>query len=316
MAKILLNELEKGNEITGVFAVNRFEVRDYQNGRYMRMRLADASGKMNAVMWNGVVDVEKWLTEGSLAKVTGRVGLYRNAPQITVSQVEPVTAEDELDMADFMPVTPYSRPDMAARLIEIVHAVQDPAYRGLMQAFIADGVLLNQFCQRPAAKRWHHAHVGGLLEHTLTVLELCRRIAPFYREADPSLLLCGALFHDAGKIEELDSGYTVEYTDEGRLLGHILLGELIVHRLAETLSPAMPKRKIDLVRHLVLSHHGQEAHSPQKPQSLEANILHYVENMDAQMNAMTREVLQAREQGQSWSPYIPLLDRYLYAGEH
>lgn len=312
MAKKQLSEYQSGEEVSGVFAVTRFEARDYQNGRYLRLRLADASGKMNAVMWDGVTVAEEWLQEGVLAHVTGRVGAYRNTPQITVSQLRPIQESDDIPTADFMPVTPFHRADLATRLVEIIFSVQDPDYRALMRALVDDPIVFQAFCESPAAKRWHHAHIGGLLEHTLTVLELCRRIVPFYHHANPSLLLCGALFHDVGKIDELQAGYTVEYTDEGRLLGHILLGEIIVQRLVSTL-PEMPKRKLDLVRHLVLSHHGDEPHSPCKPQTLEANILHYVENMDAQLNAMTREVVQAFEQRQVWSPYIPLLDRYLYA---
>ncbi len=313
MAKIQLSELQNGEDVSGVFAVTRFEFRDYQNGRYLRLRLADASGKMNAVMWDGVTGPEKWLKDGVLAHVSGRVGLYRNAPQITVSALREIKSTDDFDVTDFLPVTPYNRTDMAIRLVEIIHSVPDPDYRALMCAFLDDEGLFGAFCSQPAAKRWHHAHVGGLLEHTLSVLELCHRVAPFYREADPSLLLCGALFHDMGKIRELEASYTIDYTDEGRLLGHILLVELIVERLAAAI-PSFPQFKLNLVRHLILSHHGEDAHSPCKPQTLEANILHYIENMDAQLNAMTREILQARREGQTWSPYIPLLDRYLYAG--
>ena len=313
MAKRLLSELQIGEDVSEVFAVTRFEFREYQNGRYLRLRLADASGKMNAVMWDGSAPAEAWLREGVLAQVDGKVGQYRNAPQVTVGRLREVQNLDDLDLADFMPITAYDQADMAFAFISIINSVPDPDYRALMNAVVEDRTLFHDFCKHPAAKRWHHAHIGGLLEHTLSVLEICRRVVPFYRDADPSLLLCGALFHDLGKIEELEAGYTITYTDKGRLLGHILLGELMLERLAVTI-PNLPQRKLDLIRHLILSHHGDEAHSPCKPQSLEANILHYIENMDAQLNAMTREVLLARKEGQTWSPYIPLLDRYLYAG--
>ena len=313
MSKKQIIEFQDGEDVTGIFVVTRFEARDYQRGRFLRLRLGDASGKVNAVMWDGVTAVEPWLKQGTPVRVTGRMGMYHNAAQITVSRLRQVVDLDELDTADFMPVSPYDRVDMAVSLVELIARVQDVHYRALMRTLVDEPPLFEMFCRQAAAKRWHHAFTGGLLEHTLTVLRLCERIVPFYRKADPSLLLCGALFHDVGKVEELSSSFAIEYTDEGRLLGHILLGELCVHRLAEKV-PDMPKRKLDLVRHLILSHHGDAPHSPCKPQSLEANILHYVENMDAQLNAMTREVTLAREHQQDWSPFIPLLERYLYAG--
>jgi 3'-5' exoribonuclease len=197
----------------------------------------------------------------------------------------------------------------------LIEGIDQSALRGFLRRFFDDPEISETYFQAPAGKLWHHAYLGGLAEHSLTLAEILLKIAEFYPNADRDLLVAGALLHDIGKIQEYSWEVTVDYTDRGRLIGHVVLGEEILnaHRQKDT---DVPSEIWDQLMHLVLSHQGtKEQGSPVVPMTLEAVLLYTADLMDSKANAFNRIIQRSRERGDKWTEYVKLLDRYLYAGE-
>ncbi len=313
-----IKDLSVGAEIDGVFLLGLAQQGQARNGPYWRLELRDASGALEAKIWSPQSQAHPDLSAGSLVEVRGRVTSYRDRPEIAVEQLK-VLGEAEaagLDLADFMPASARNPAEMLGELTVLLKEnLAHPPLRKLALAVLKDEEIAKALPGAAAAKSMHHAYAGGFLEHTLSVCRLCLALADLYPQLDRQILLAGALCHDLGKLRELSSGLNVDYTTEGRLIGHISIG-------LERLEPLIRKSGLepdlaDHLRHLILSHHGQrEFGAPVLPATAEAFALHYADNLDAKLNQTAGALGRLEGEGPGWSAYVPGLDRFLYRAPH
>jgi 3'-5' exoribonuclease len=316
MAKIFIAELSEGQAVTSYFLARQLQVRQRKSGEpYMTMVLADRTGDLPAVMWDGVDEGVKCLTDGDIVKVQAVLGTYHGEPQLTLHRVRKA-ASDEVSRDDYLPCTERDPAALMAALDATVAAIQDPFLRRLLQELFSDPATRAAFENAPAAKAIHHAVLGGLLEHTVSVVGLCRVLADYYPAVNRDLLLAAAILHDLGKIRELTWERTFDYTDAGRLLGHITLGALIVEERIRAI-PGFPVELANSLLHCILSHHGElEWGSPKRPKTLEAIVLHYAENLDGKVNSFLNFAKRYPDPHHpGWTQFNKALDRFLFFGQ-
>jgi 3'-5' exoribonuclease len=289
--------------------VHSKEIRQKRTGDpYLSLNLGDRTGDVDARMWDNVGEVMETFSRDDFVRVKGLYHVFQNRPQLTIHKLQRID-DAEIDPADFFPASDRDPEEMFAELREVVAGVGNPHLRGLLEAVLNDGEIARRLRRAPAAKSVHHAYLGGLLEHVLSLCRLCRFTAGHYRHIDLDLLLTGAVLHDVGKIHELSYDRSTGYTTEGQLLGHIHIG---LGMIAEKLRafPEFPPRLRALVEHMILSHHGHlEFGSPKIPVFAEALLLHYLDDMDSKMECI--RALEARDKLVSgeWTGYCPPLDR-------
>jgi len=289
-----------GAAVTTYFAVSSFHVRDKKTGggQYLALTLSDKTGAIEARMWDEIASAVATCTEGCYVKVQGQVSKYQGKFQITLTKMR-LAAASEVDAADFVPATKYDVGEMWAELRGYVEAFQNADLRRLVFAFLDDPEIGAAFREAPAAKMLHHAWIGGLLEHVVTLVRVCRAAAPFYPEVDPDLLVTGAILHDIGKVRELSWGTTFGYTVEGQMVGHISIAQGMLREKIATL-PGFPEKLRVLVEHMILSHHGRhEFGSPKLPMTPEAVLLSALDDVEAKMQAMRNEFARDAAAGRS-----------------
>lgn len=310
---IFVKDMAAPNEAEGVFVITLAAQGSSRNGPYWRLVLADASGNVEAKIWSPLSASFPALHTGSFFYAHGRVSTFRDQLQFTVEEGRLLSPEEgaALDLADFMPASPYPLDAMMDELMALIREeFRYKPWRKLVDGVFKNEELREAFRTCPAAKGVHHAYAGGLLEHTLSVFKLCRRLADQYPELDRQTLLAGALFHDFGKIREFSGGIANDYTDEGRLLGHL---EICVEMLAPYLEKSGLEPELQRhLKHLVLSHHGTlEFGAVRVPQTAEALVLHYADNIDAKM-AQCRGLFAQLGEDESWTPYQATLGRAMH----
>ena len=316
MAKTFIAECREGQAVTSFFLVRAKEIRRRRNGEpFLSLSLGDRTGELPAVMWEGFQEAAASLHDGDVVKVQATVGSYQGERQLQVQRIRLASEEDGVTLEDFLPRSPRD-PALALDVLQAAsRRMVDPHLRALLEDLWADAEFVRAFSDAPAAKGLHHAYLGGLVEHTASVVALCEVMATHYEGVDRDLLVGSAILHDVGKLRELQWRGTFEYTDAGRLLGHITQGVLFVEERLRKF-PDFPPPRRDQLLHNILSHHGElEWGSPKRPKTLEAVILHHVENLDGKVNqfqAFGREHRDPERPG--WTTYIRLLDRYLYVG--
>ena len=302
----LIRELADGDEVVACFLVHEARRAEARNNKpYLRMTLGDASGTIEAYVWE---EVERWepvCVVDAVVGVRGRVGSFQDRLQLKVHSVDALRA-DPGDLELLLPASPRPREEMERELDAVVARVGDVGLRKLLQRCLGRGTDLGRrFRVHPAAKRNHHGYVAGLMEHSLSVAGACQRLVEHYHgqgtNLDRDLLIAAALLHDIGKVRELRAPPASGYTTEGRLLGHIVMGMQIVASEAETLHE-LPEERLLLLQHLIASHQGRpEWDSPRTPQMMEALVLHYADDLDAKMNA-AGQLLSGVQAGE-WSEY-------------
>jgi 3'-5' exoribonuclease len=295
-------------DITGFFLVHQKDLRSNRAGDgYLSLVLGDDTGSVDARMWDNLETLPDF-SAGDVVKVKGRVQLYRNRLQLSVTQLRTARAE-EATPGDFLPKSTRDPKEMLAELRQIVSSVQQPSLRALLDAVVSDIAIADRLLVAPAAKSMHHAFRGGLLEHVLSLCKMCELAASHYRMIRRDLLMTGAILHDIGKIHELSYDASFQYTNEGQLVGHLVIGVEMVREKMRGL-PDFPDSYRVLVEHLLLSHHGQlEFGSPKVPLFPEALLLHYLDDLDSKMEAMRAALAAAG--GQEWTARSPALDRSL-----
>ncbi len=307
-------DLQNGRDVAGVFLIASAQQGQARNGPFWKLELRDMSGGLEAKIWSPQSQAYPSLSAGDLAEVTGRVTMYRERLEIAVDRLRVLEADERasLDLSLFMAASERPGSELLAELRELCRAnfLHGP-WKKLALSFLQDADVAERLLLAPAAKGMHHAYAGGLLEHTLSVCRLCLRLADHYPELDRQALLAGALFHDMGKLWELSQGLSVDYTSEGRLLGHI---QIVVDKLAPFLRKSGLEEPLALhLKHLILSHHGLlEFGSPRLPATAEALLLHYADNIDAKMNQVANALSGLAEGEEGWSSYNPGLERHLY----
>lgn len=306
-----LIDYDIGDKLTAFVAIRRLQRKEYNDRQFLSMNLGDKSKSIEAVMWDGFEQVVDRLRPGVVVKIHGFVSEYRGQPQIKLERIR-LADEQEYDLADFLPTSKLSTEQLAARLDEIIGSLSDPYLRQLMESLLGAGETREAFLRIPGGQRWHHATVGGLAEHTFGIVDICNFCAGLYPELDGELLICGALVHDLGKIKQYAVSSVFEYTDSGRLLGHIVEGDELITDAIRGID-GFPREKEMRLRHMVLAHHGElESGSPVVPQTREAFILCHADDMDAKMGAL-RQIAE-KTGDEPWSEYIRLINRFIYFG--
>jgi 3'-5' exoribonuclease len=310
MKQSFVSSLQDGQTVITHFLVCAKEIRSTREGKaYLRIELGDATGRVEARMWDAQDKMAASFERDDFVKVQARVENYRNKLQLAIEKIRRAE-ESEVAPADFFPHTKEDVDAMYAKLLEIVVSVKNPWLRQLLESVVQDPAVVPRLKRAPAAKVMHHAFYGGLLEHVLSLCNLCLVVLGHYPEADRDLLLSGAVLHDIGKLQELSYERALGYTDEGQLLGHILIEYELVAKKIDALEGFPPALKT-LVLHMLISHHGEyEFGSPKLPMFREALLLHYLDDLDSKMGAM-RLALDSDQGEGNWTAFSGALERRL-----
>lgn len=310
--KVFISDLQEGQQVRDLFLVARKNLAETKAGKpYLAMTLMDRTGEIEARVWDNAAGFDSHAQVGNYVLVQGTAKSFRDQLQLGVVFLEQVDLQT-ISLADYMPASKRPVAKMQTELADIIASVADPGLQQLLTK-IFSGNTLEQFSTAPAAKKMHHAYIGGLLEHTLSVTGLAEKIADHYPALDRDILITGALLHDLAKIREFSfEALPFDYTDQGRLLGHLVIGVDMVRRAAADISE-LSQQRLDQVCHLILSHHGRyEFGAPVLPMTQEAILLHHLDDMDAKMNYTDQLRERIAEPGYHWSDYQRPLERFLY----
>jgi 3'-5' exoribonuclease len=312
-------ELPTQGSVDQVFLVTHRQLRPNRNGQlYLQVDLADRTGAVTARMWNAGEEDLRRFDDGDYVHVEGTTQLFQGAVQIIANAIERVDPRG-VDESEFRLLGPPDLDRLEAELGSLLAGVGDPELAAVARSILEDRRLMEALRRTPAGVKHHHAYAGGLLDHMVNLMRLADRVAPLYPEVDRDLLLLGVLLHDIGKTEELESRKGFSYTDEGQLLGHVLLGlALLERKLAEvalTLGrPVRPERAVRL-RHMVASHHGHyEFGAPKLPMTLEAVCLHHLDHLDAQMASVLQLLRHESSVDDGWTQYQAAHGRKFFRG--
>ncbi len=309
MKSTFVRELEPNTTIQDVFLVSSKDVRYKKSGDpYLSLILSDKTGELDAKMWDNAADTATTFERDDFVRVKGLVQVFQDKPQLNIHKLQPV-ADAAVDLADFLPASTRDRDEMFAELMSWIEGMQNPHLKGLLAALLADPEVAQKYRTAPAAKGVHHAWIGGLIEHVLSMCKLARFTAGHYPNIDFDLLLSGVILHDIGKIHELSYERSFRYSDVGQLLGHIHIGtQMVQEKLAGM--PDFPPKLRNLLVHMILSHHGlMEYGSPKVPVFAEAMLLHQIDVMDSKMETMRGTVERDRHIEGTWTSYNRPLER-------
>jgi 3'-5' exoribonuclease len=304
-----INALEPNQVVTLLALVHAKEIRQKKSGDpYLSLLLGDRSGELDGKMWDNVAEVMNTFERDDFVKVKGLLQIFHNRPQLTIHKMRRMT-DSEVDFTDFFPSSDRNPDEMWAELRGILCGMNNPHLKALLDALLDDPEIGRRFRIAPAAKQIHHAWLGGLIEHVLSLCALARQAAAHYKFIDGDLLLTGVVLHDIGKIHELSYERGFTYTSEGQLLGHLMIALRMVDEKLRSM-PEFPKPLRCLVEHMIISHHGQlEFGSPKVPQFPEALLLHYLDDMDSKMECMRNMLARDRHVDGCFTGYNPALDR-------
>jgi len=314
-----VSQLGHNEQISQVFLASEKQLRPNRNGNlYLQLQLSDRSGAIAARLWNASENDYRAFENGDFIKVEGNTQLFQGNMQFIASAIRRARS-DEFDETDFLVLRTDEIDHMATRLAEILRTIRTPEIRNLAECFLMDTVFMTKFTAAPAGMKNHHAYKGGLLEHVVGLMELVLVVAPRYPRLDQDKLLIGAFLHDAAKVDELAYERDISYTDDGQLLGHMVLAITMIDdkvREAERLAgEPYPKHLVTEIKHMVISHHGEyEYGSPKLPMTLEAIALHHLDNLDAKMASFTQLMIDCPNVESNWTQYHTNLGRKLYKG--
>jgi 3'-5' exoribonuclease len=315
-----LQQLSDGDNIDDVFLVVDKQLRANRNGNlYLQIELRDRTGSMSARLWNATDHLARSFDAGDFLLARGKIQLFQGALQMILNHIERVPAE-KVELVDFLPHTDQDVSRLYERLRALLRKMENPHLRALSECFLMDQDLVRAFCKAPAGVRNHHAYLGGLLEHVVTLLDAADRLAPLYPALDRDLLLMGIFLHDIGKVRELSYDRSFIYTDEGQLIGHLVIGVEIlndkVRQVPDLTGEAFPAELLLRLKHLIVSHHGTyEFGSPKLPMTPEAIALHYLDNFDAKVHSFTRDIRDDPNTASAWTPFNQSTQRRLFKGQ-
>lgn len=308
-------QLEVGERIVGTFAAKGKSLASFKSkpGQYLSMILADATGEMPARMWDNAEEAAGLFSSGDAVTVRAVVEEYRGQKQLVIERIKKADL-DELEASDLVPRTSHDLGELRRRLLDAIASIEDPHLGALLEQFFGDEQFMDRFCRAPGAKALHHSHIGGLVEHTVAVIEIVETVARIHPRLDRDIMVAGALLHDLGKVVELECEASIEYTDQGRLVGHTVLTDRMVNRAICDIA-GFPEELANRLTHLLLSHHGQRDYgAPVLPMTAEACALHYADNLDAHVQYFSQVIAAGADAGTQWSDYQRLFERYIYVG--
>ncbi len=297
--------------VVSSFVVISKQVKPKKTGEpYLALTLGDRCGQIEAKMWDNVEDSLDAFEQEDFLKIKALLNKYKNRFQLTIHKLRKL-GDSEVDFADYLPKTTKDVDLLWRTVGEYVASFQNPNLRGLVQLFMADPVIAEAYRNAPAAKTLHHAYIGGLLDHVVSLFRSCELVCQNYPQINRDLLLTGAFLHDIGKIHELTYSRSFSYTTRGQLLGHMIIElEMLQAKLAQL--PEFPDKMKTLLEHLIISHHGQyEFGSPKLPMFPEALMLHYLDDLDSKMESMRAHFEREAENDSSWTSYNASLGRTL-----
>jgi 3'-5' exoribonuclease len=297
-----------------VMVVARKDWRDSVNGKFLLFQFSDKEGPLKGVLWQPTEEIDRQIQVNDVVRIKGEMKAYQGAYEMHVASIVKLS-EKEYDAAQFVPVAPEEASDLYNEVFGIVSTVGNGYLRKLLESIFTDEEFKQGFLKSPAARVWHHSYIGGLAQHVRDMALLAMRAAEIYPEVDRDLLLTGVLVHDLGKVLELEVSNRIDYSDSGRLIGHIVLGvEMLDARMREI--DGFPADLALRLKHMVLSHHGSLEHgSPVVPMTVEAILLHYIDNLDAQARGTLQVLDKDTSRFGKWTEYVKLLDRFIYRGD-
>ena len=319
MTRRYVNQLANGDAVDEDYLVVDKQLRANRQGNlYLHLDLRDKTGAVGARLWNATEALARTFEPGDYLHVRGKTQVFQGALQVILSHIE-VVDPNNVEADDFLARSTQNVGRLTARLREVLCGMSNPHLKALAECFLIDEEFLRKFTNAPAGVKNHHAYHGGLLEHVVTLLNVADRIADLYPDIDRDLWLTGIFLHDIGKIDELSYDRAFAYTDEGQLVGHLVMGvEMLrdkVERTVDLTGEPFPAELLLRIKHMIVSHHGAlEFGSPKLPMTLEAVALHYLDNFDAKIHAVTREIRDDPSRETSWTPFQQSLGRRLFKG--
>jgi len=309
--RLWIRDLRPGSEVDEAYAVRTRDLRQRRGGGpFLALTLVDRTGEITGLVWENVDQLAPEFVIGGVTRVRGQVQRYNQRLQLVIRRAEAVASQD-VDERDFVRASSHDPAMMWRRLEAFIEEVVDPHLKQLLFRVFSDPEVAARFKVSPAARSMHHAFRSGLLEHTVSVTQVGRDLARSYR-LDESLVVAGCLLHDLGKIWELEPGASIEYTDDGRLLGHLPMEVLHVDRRIGEL-PSFPAETRRQLLHLLLAHHGEyEYGSPRRPKTPEALLVHMVDNLDSKLGGMLEAIAADAGDDEAWTSYTRILDRHVY----
>ena len=297
--------------ITSSFVVVSKQVKPKKSGEpYLALTFGDRSGQIEAKMWDNVEEAMGTFEQDDFVKVKGLLNRYNQRFQLTIHKLRKME-DSEVDFGDYLPNGNKDIDELWRTLGEFVASIKNPHLRPLLEAFMADPEIARAYRNAPAAKTLHHAYIGGLLDHVVSLFRSCDLICRNYPQANRDLVLAGAFLHDIGKIHELTYARSFSYSTRGQLLGHMII-ELEMLQQKLVLFPDFPDGLKTLLEHLIISHHGQyEFGSPKLPMFPEALLLHYMDDLDSKMESMRAHLERDGDSQNPWAGYNPSLGRNL-----
>ena len=314
MKKRFIADIKAGDRVDDVFVLAEKAMSQKRDGNnFLNVIISDKTGDLKGVVWDNVDQIAAAVTSGDFVSIRGTVSEYRGTLQLVVKGMDRCS-RDAVDPKDFLPATPRDIEGMFQRLVKITASLTTPYLKALFDAFWKDEEFVRKFKTAPAAKKMHHAYIGGLLEHTLSMTSLADKVAGHYSGIDRDLLVAGAVLHDIGKTDEFEYQFKIDYTDEGRLLNHIVIGlKMVDDKLSEI--EDVPEDQIFLLKHMMVSHHGtREFGSPEPPKTIEAVLLNYIDEIDSKVNGI-RDFMASEDPNETWTSYHRLLERHFYMGK-
>ncbi len=312
MKKVFVKEINENDKVESIFLVKQKSISFTKAGSpYLNLTLIDKTGEVNGKVWEQAEKLAKLFQKDDFVKIKSTAVTYQNSLQLNISSIIPLSPS-EIDITNFLPQAKNDIEQTFLKLKAIIEEVSNAHLKKLLDLFIADDQLIRLFKLAPAAKKMHHVYLGGLLEHTLSLSNLILQISKHYEGLNVDLLLTGGILHDIGKIHELTYSRSFDYSDSGRLIGHITLGvEMINEKIR--LIPDFPQELAVELRHLIISHHGEYQYgSPKRPKTLEAFILYYLDDLDAKVEEIQSFIQREEENQTKCAGYHQMLERFIY----
>ena len=312
MDKRYINEFLEGERVVAQYLVQSKQLLTTKSGKpYISLILQDKTGSIAGRVWDNAAQFYDGFKADDVIKVDGTVELYNKELQLVIRRLRQ-SEPDEIELSDFVPRSAYDIDEMFLELRSYIESIENPHLKALLDGFFQDEAFAEKFKSAPAARNIHHVCVGGLLEHTLSTTQICEYLTTHYEGLDNELLIAMAILHDVGKVKELEISPSIKYTEEGHLLGHIIIGIRMVDETIEKIPDFPPNLRMVIV-HMIRAHHGQsDWGSPRPPMFLEAEILHRADDLDAKVNIITRALREDKDPDSPWTAYQRTLQRILY----
>ena len=312
MSHLFIEQLQPGTQINEIFMVTQPVLRNTTRGDlYIAMFLSDRTGKANGRMWQATEAIYNSIPIEGFVQIRGKVELYQGSMQIVINDLV-VTDGDKLDLGDYIPRTEKDIKQMFTELKQMLSKIKDPGVKSLVEAFLADTDLMRKFCTAPAAMQMHHNYLGGLLEHTHSMMNVATAVLPNYPKLQADIVLAGVFLHDMSKTTELSYTTGFSYTNGGQLVGHLVQGVVLMEEKAKQAATPVSRELLDALEHIILSHHGQyDFGSPKLPATAEAFMVSRIDDLDAKMAQVTAAI--ENEPGESdWTAWKNQLGTRLY----